>query len=162
MTRARAMKIMQELLTKSFGYIYTLAKTQINEMHLCFQMGAMKYELQSSIIFQADWIDILTFISPTAVKVDSAAYMELLQTVNYINWLAKSTTGRMYIDSAGDLAYSQRFTYYWLDKYPDIVIHEYESAILYYEDLFTLLIEVAENKKIFEEVRDYIDQIWNL
>ena len=162
LTRAKAMKIMQDLLNKSFRYIYSQAKTQINEIHLCFQMMSKKYELQSSIVFESDWVDILTFISPTAVKVESAVYMEVLKAVNYINWASKSTTGRMYLDDYGDIAYSLRFTYDWLDKYPEIVIREYESAIQYYEDLFTLLLEVAENKKTFEEARDFIEQMWNL
>ena len=85
-----------------------------------------------------------------------------IKTVNYINWASKSTTGRMYLDDYGDIAYSLRFTYDWLDKYPEIVIREYESAIQYYEDLFTLLLEVAENKIIFEDARDFIEQMWNL
>ena len=156
------MKIMQELLNKSFRYIYTQVKTQINEIHLCFQMMSKKYELQSSIVFDSDWFDILTFISPTAVKVESPTYMEVLKTVNFINWASKSTAGRMYLDDYGDIAYSLRFTYDWLDKYPEIVIREYESAIQYYEDLFTLLLEVAENKIIFEDARDFIEQMWNL
>lgn len=162
MTRAKAMRIMQEQLEKNFKYLYEPAKTQINELHLCFKMDSQKYELQTSMMFKPNWVDILTFISPTAVKVESAVYMEVLKTVNYINWASKSTTGRMYIDDYGDIAYSLRFTYDWLDKYPEIVIREYESAIQYYEDLFTLLLEVAENKKTFEEARDFIEQMWNL
>ena len=162
MTRAKAMRIMQEQLEKNFKYLYEPAKTQINELHLCFKMDSQKYELQTSMMFKPNWVDILTFISPTAVKVESAVYMEVLKTVNYINWASKSTTGRMYLDDFGDIAYSLRFTYDWLDKYPEIVIREYESAIQYYEDLFTLLLEVAENKKTFEEARDFIEQMWNL
>ena len=114
------------------------------------------------MVFEEKWVDILTFISPTAVKVDSGEYMEVLKTVNFINGASKSTTGRMYLDDYGDIAYSLRFTYDWLEKYPEIVIREYESAIQYYEDLFTLLLEVAENKIIFEDARDFIEQMWNL
>ena len=162
LTRAKAMRIMQELLKENFKYLYEPAKTQINELHLCFKMDSQKYELQTSMMFEPNWVDILTFISPTAVKVESAVYMEVLKTVNYINWASKSTTGRMYLDDYGDIAYSLRFTYDWLDKYPEIVIREYESAIQYYEDLFMLLLEVAENKIIFEDARDFIEQMWNL
>lgn len=162
MTRARAMKAMQDLLKKNFKYLYEPAKTQINELHLCFKMNSQKYELQTSMMFEVHWVDILTFISPRAVNVDSIEYIEVLKTINFINWVSKSSTGRMYLDSYGDIAYSQRFSYSWIEKYPDIVIREYEAAIQYYEDLFTLLLEVAENKKTFEEARDFIEQMWNL
>lgn len=162
MNRAKAMAAMHQMLDKSFKYLFAPAKTQINEMHLIFKMDSRKYELQSSMLFEENWVDILTFISPTAVNVGSKEYMEVLKTVNFINWASKSTTGRMYLDDAGDIAYSQRFSYAWIEKYPDIVIHEYEAAIQYYEDLFTLLLEVAENKKTFEEARDFIEQMWNL
>lgn len=81
MTRARAMKIMQELLKNNFKYLYEPAKTQINELHLCLKMDSQKYELQTSMMFEPDWVDILTFISPTAVEVESEAYMEVLKTV---------------------------------------------------------------------------------
>lgn len=162
MNRTKAMVAMQQMLDKNFKYLYTLARTKINEIHLCFKMDSRKYELQSSMVFEEKWVDILTFISPTAVKVDSGEYMEVLKTVNFINGASKSTTGRMYLDDYGDIAYSLRFTYDWLEKYPEIVIREYESAIQYYEDLFTLLLEVAENKIIFEDARDFIEQMWNL
>lgn len=162
MNRAKAMAAMQQMLDKSFKYLFAPAKTQINEMHLIFKMDSRKYELQSSMLFEENWVDILTFISPTAVNVGSKEYMEVLKTVNYINWASKSTTGRMYLDDYGDIAYSLRFTYDWLDNYPEIVIREYETAIQYYEDLFTLLLEVAENKIIFEDARDFIEQMWNL
>lgn len=162
MTRAKAMGRMQELLEKNFKYLYEPAKTQISELHLCLKMDSQKYELQTSMMFEPNWVDILTFISPTAVRVESEAYMEVLKTVNFINWASKSTTGRMYLDDFGDIAYSLRFTYDWLEKYPEIVIREYESAIQYYEDLFTLLLEIAEGKKDYNEAKSFIEMMWNL
>lgn len=68
----------------------------------------------------------------------------------------------MYLDDFGDIAYSLRFTYDWLEKYPEIVIREYESAIQYYEDLFTLLLEIAEGKKDYNEAKSFIEMMWNL
>ena len=162
MNRAKAMDTMQRMLDKNFNYLYTPAKTQINEMHLCFRMDSKKYELQSSMLFEENWVDILTFISPTAVIVESAEYAEVLKIINFINWASKSTTGRMYLDDVGDIAYSLRFTYEWLDKYPEIVIHEYEAAIQYYEDLFTLLLEIAEGKQDYNEAKSFIEMMWNL
>ncbi len=71
MTRAKAMRIMQEQLEKNFKYLYEPAKTQINELHLCFKMASPKYELQTSMMFEVHWVDVLTFISPTAVLNES-------------------------------------------------------------------------------------------
>ncbi len=66
------------------------------------------------------------------------------------------------MDDFGDIAYSLRFAYDWLEKYPEIVIREYESAIQYYEDLFTLLLEIAEGKKDYNEAKSFIEMMWNL
>ena len=74
-------------------------------------MDSRKYELQSNMLFEENWVDILTFISPMVVKVGSEVYMDVLKIVNFINWVSKSTTGRMYLDDVGDIAYSLRFTY---------------------------------------------------
>lgn len=49
-----------------------------------------------------------------------------------------------------------------LDKYSEIVIREYESSIQYYEDLFTLLLEIAEGKKDYNEAKSFIEMMWNL
>ena len=161
MNRAKAIRVMHHLLTDEFKYIYESTKSRINEIHLFFDMDS-KYELQSSMMFENSWVDILTFISPTAVNARSAAYMEVLKTVNFINWSSKSATGRMYLDNAGDIVISQRFVYDWLDKYPEIVIKEYESSIQYFEDLFTLLIDVAENRKSFKEAAEHMELMWDL
>ncbi len=162
MNRTKAMAAMQYLLKNQFKYLYVSDKTHIYEQHLCFKMDSIKYDLQSSMMFEEKWVDILTFVSPTAVKVGSLEYMETLKTVNFINWCSKSSTGRMYLDDVGDIAFAQRFKYEWLEKYPEIVIHEYEAAIQYYEDLFTLLIEVAEGKKNYTQAREFIEMMWNL
>lgn len=73
-------------------------------------MDSNKYNLQATLDFQGKWIDVLVFISPTVLTIGSKNYWEALQTVNYVNWYVKST-GRFYIDSYEDLAYSIRLKY---------------------------------------------------
>ena len=61
--RAAAIKKIKELL-KTFKYIYKEEQTRINELHLTYKMDSHVFELQSSLLFEEDWVDILTFISP--------------------------------------------------------------------------------------------------
>lgn len=163
MNRAAAIKKIKELL-KTFKYIYKEEQTRINELHLTYKMDSNIFELQSSFLFGEHWVDILTFISPRIERLcyDNRQYIEMLKTINYINWSSKSSCGRMYIDDDfGDIAISLRFTYVWLEKYPEIVIGEYESVIEYYEDLFTLVIEVASGKRDYCEAKAFINEMWD-
>lgn len=163
MNRATAMKKIKERL-RNFRYIYKEERTQINEMHLTFKMDSNCYELQSSMVFEENWMDILTFISPRVVKhdYDELEYIDILKTINFINWVSKSSCGRMYLDDYGDIAISLRFTYDWLEKYPDTVISEFETSIQYYEDLFTIILDVANGKKDYYEAKTFITEMWNL
>ena len=42
----------------------TVPVSGIFELHLSFQMASNTHELQSSMNFQENWFDVLTFISP--------------------------------------------------------------------------------------------------
>ena len=162
MNRVRAMKRVKELLHNDFSYIYKEERTQMNELHLTYKMDSKTHELQTSMMFEESWVDMLTFISPTAVDVDSSEYLEVLKTINFINWSSKSSCGRMYIDSYGDIAYSLRFTYLWIENYPEVFIDEYEAAIKYYEDLFAVLLDVAFGRKSSKEAIAFITEMWEL
>lgn len=164
MNRFVAIKKVKDLL-KNLRYIYKEEIAQINELHLTFKMDSNTYELQSSFLFEEYWVDILTFISPRieGLCYDERKYIDMLKTINYINWSSKSPCGRMYIDEDyGDIAISLRFTYLWLEKYPEIVVGEYESVIEYFEDLFTVIVEVASGKKDYFEAKAFINEMWNL
>ena len=162
MNRVRAMKRVNELLHNDFGYIYKIERTKINELHLTYKMDSKTHGLQTSMMFEEAWVDILTFISPTAVDVNSSEYLEVMKTINFINWSSKSACGRMYVDAYGDIVYSLRFTYLWIDNYPDVFINEYESAIKYYEDLFVVLLDVAFGHKSSKEAMEFITVMWEL
>lgn len=160
MNRAKAMIVVESMLKKNFSYIHKRKRVSISEINLSFQMDYKKYGIQSSIKFEEKWIDILTFISPTVLIVGSDSYWQALQTVNFINWHTK-TTGRFYIDTYGDLAYSLRIQYDSLEKDPNIALKEIEAAIDLYVDLFNPIMDVCLGKVSYEDVLKHIDSIYS-
>ena len=159
MNRAKAMQIVESLLKKNFKYLYKKEKLNIFELHLTFQMECKTHELQTSMEFQDAWVDILTFISPTTLKIESDEYYEVLKTVNYVNCYTKAN-GRFYVDTYGDLAYSLRIKYDFLDAEPHMAISEIEATIDYYADLFIPLLDVCLGKKSFNDAKVFIDEMW--
>jgi hypothetical protein len=159
MNKIEALKTVDSLLKNNFKYLYKKEKLNIFELHLSFQMDSKTHELQTSMNFEDDWLDILTFISPTAMEIESDEYNEALKTVNYINWNIKSN-GRFYVDTYGDLAYSLRIKYDFLGAEPHMAINEIEVAIDYYSDLFIPLLDVCLGKKIFNDAKVFIDEMW--
>ena len=153
------MQTVESLLKKDFKYLCKKEKLNLFELHLSFQMGSNTHGLQSSINFEENWIDVLTFISPTVLKVKSDYYCHAIQTVNYVNWYTKGA-GRFYIDEYGDLAYSFRTNYDLLEKDSPIVIKELETTIAYYSDLFNLFLDVCLGRKSFNDFRQSIDEMW--
>ena len=93
------------------------------------------------------------------MEIESDEYNEALKTVNYINWNIKSN-GRFYVDTYGDLAYSLRIKYDFLGAEPHMAINEIEVAIDYYSDLFIPLLDVCLGKKIFNDAKVFIDEMW--
>lgn len=122
-------------------------------------MDSNTHMLQSNINFADNHLDVLTFISPTALQIGSDPYWQALQTVNYVNWFTKSM-GRFYIDSNANLAYSLRINYDFLDREPYMAIKEIEIAIDYYTDLFIPFLDVCLGKKTFKDTKQFIDEMW--
>lgn len=159
MNKIEAMQTVENLLKKNFMYLYKKEKLNIFELHLSFQMDSNTHELQTSMEFQDTWVDILTFIYPTAFKIEDGKYYEVLKTVNYVNWYTKAN-GRFYVDTYADLAYSLRIKYDFLEAEPHMAINEIETAIDYYADLFVPLLDVCLGKKSFNDAKTFIDEMW--
>lgn len=157
MTRAPAMKIIQAYLKDDFKYLYVENRTQIDEIHMTFQMDSPSYNLQGNLHFQENWLDVLIFISPRPVKVET--YGDVLQTVNYVNWYVKAA-GRFYIDTYGDLAYSVRLKYEYLQNASLQIAQEIEAAVDYYVDLFPIFIQVCEGEITYKEAMEEIDRLY--
>ena len=157
----KAMKLIEQMLKKDFKYLYKKENIDINTWHFIFLMDSKTHTLQMSFDFCEQWVDILCFISPTILLLDSNEnYWEALQTVNYINCNIKSW-GRFYIeDSFRDLAYSLRIDYNVLERMPHECIKEIECAIDYYADLFIPLLNVCQGKTSFDNTKLFINDMW--
>jgi len=159
MGKNQAMKQIDQMFRKDFKYLYKKQNIDINTWHFTFFMNSKKYSLQMSLCFNEKWCDILCFISPTVLSLNSDNYRNALQAVNYINWHIKSW-GRFYIDSFGDLAYSLRIDYNILERMPHECIKEIECAIDYYADLFIPLLNICQGKTSFDNTKLFIDNLW--
>lgn len=158
--REEAKQVIRKIIKKDFKYLYRLKELDKNTIHLSFIMDSKCYNLQMTIKFEENWVDILCFISPTILtKKYNDNYWEALQTINYINWNIKSW-GRFYIDSYGDIAYSLRLNYDVIEKMPDESTKEIETAIDYYSDLFVPLLNVCQGKAKFDDIKQFIDDMW--
>ena len=159
MNKLKAMKQVDYLIKKDFKYLYKKEQANLTELHYTFKMDSLTHELQAGIQFEDSFADVLVFISPTALIVDSPEYFEAIKTCNYINCWTKAF-GRFYVDAYGDLAYSLRFTYDFIEREPEFTVKEIEVAIDYYADLFIPLLDVCLGKKTAKDIEEEINDIW--
>lgn len=147
-----------KLLLKRLKYIYREDSINLLEMHLSFRIDLF-YELQTSMTFEESYVDILTFVSPIILEPESETYYRVIELVNYIQWYIKGF-GRMYVDNEGNIAYSLRFKYSFLESNSEMVLDEYQTCIDYYSDLFTIIHDVAKRKIDVDDGMKLIDEIW--
>lgn len=159
MIKLKIMKQVDCLIKRNFKYLYKKEQANLMELHYTFKMDSLTHELQAGIQFEDSFADVLVFISPTALIVDSPEYLEAINACNYINWWAK-IFGRFYVDEYGDLAYSLRFTYDFIEREPEITVKEIEAAIDFYADLFIPLLDVCLGKKTAKDIEKDINDIW--
>ena len=159
MKKIRMLRKIDSLMKMDFKYLYKKEQANLTELHYTFKMDSNMYELQASLQFEECFVDVLVFISPTVLEVESTEYYEAIKACNYINWWTKAF-GRFYVDTYGDLAYSLRLNYDVIDKNPEISIKEIEVAIDYYADLFIPLLDICLGKKNAKDIKKYVDDIW--
>ncbi|MEK6453327.1 hypothetical protein [Caldifermentibacillus hisashii] len=160
MDKITAIRKVETVLKRDFKYLCKKRRLDAETIHLTFSMDSKTHDLQTTFKFSERWCDMLCFISPTILtKKYNDNYWEALQTINYINWNTKSW-GRFYIDSYGDIAYSLRLNYYVIEKMPHESTKEIEVAIDYYADLFVPLLNVCQGKAKFDDIKQFIDDMW--
>lgn len=155
--RIEAKKRIKELLRTDLGYIYKETNVGRHKIHLTFKMDSRTHELQMTFDFAKKYCDILTFISPRVLT--DEYYDETLYTINTINTYVKAF-GRFYVDDYNDIAYSLRLPYTMIEKRPIETIWEIQGAVKYYEDVFCILLDVAQGKKTFEDCKEFIEKMW--
>ena len=152
-----AKKIIKNYLRTDFGYIYKEVDVGKNKMHLLFQMDSRTHGLQMQFEFAETYCDILTFISPRVLT--DEYYDETLYTINTINTYVKGF-GRFYIDDCYDIAYSLRLPYTMIKERSNQTLWQIQGAVKYYEDVFCIILDVAQGKKTFEDCKDFIAKTW--
>lgn len=159
MEKIKMLKKIDALMKKSFKYLYKKGQANLTELHYSFKMDSNIFDLQMSIQFEDCFADVLVFISPKVLEIESPEYYEAIKACNVINGWVKAF-GRFYVDTYGDLAYSLRLNYDFIDKNPEISIKEIEVAIDYYADLFVPLLDICLGKKNAKEMEKYVNDIW--
>lgn len=160
MNRIQVRKQIEEMLQHKFKYIFVKNVIDLNIIHLTFKMDSKSHNLQMTLQFEENYCDILCFLSPTVLNEKSETYLDVLKTVNCINWHIKAW-GRYYIDDYYDIAYSLRLSYDVLEAMPGKYLEQIEAAVEYYADLFVLLVNVCNGKTSFEEAKQYINDMWD-
>ena len=155
--RIEAKKRIKELLRTDLGYIYKETNIGMHKIHLTFKMDSRTYELQMAFFFAEKFCDVLTFISPRVLT--DKYYNETLYTINFINTYIKAF-GRFYVDEFYDIAYSLRLPYTMIEERPIETIWEIQGAVKYYEDVFCIILDVAQGKKTFEDCKEFIEKMW--
>ena len=159
MEKIKMMKKLDSLIDRNFKYIFKKEHANLSELHYTFKMDSTTHELQAGIQFEDTFADVLVFISLTALNVDSQEYFEAIKACNYINMWIKAF-GRFYVDAYGDLAYSLRLSYDFIEREPELAVREIEVAIDYYADLFIPLLDVCLGKMAAKDIEKYVDTIW--
>lgn len=119
-------------------------------------------EVQVSIEFLNDWIDVLAFPHPRIIEKDC-----VVATVRFINCLnnfvkLQNTNGRFYVDEHDlDVAYSARINYRYLEFFPkEAVDHGVLGCLRFVADIAIPLYQVGHGEMTYEEGRQYISDLW--
>lgn len=143
---------------KNFKYIIDKKEfIKIDLWHFTFQIDAGLPEIQMTIDFHEEFLDLLAFPHPIIVNENN--FYNLLRIINTINWNWKAG-GKLYIDDYRDLAYSLRVKYDFLEKMPELALKEIEFAIDIYSDLLKIIFDISQGNMTYEDGKKEIDLIW--
>ena len=157
MNKVKALRLMQNQL-KDLKYIYKKEILAMDLWHFVFEMDLGLPEIQMSIEFTDNYVDILVFPHPVIVTGEN--FDSLVRVINYINWNIKGI-GRLYVDDHNDIAYSIRIKYEMLEKLTDLSLREIELAIDIYSDVLKILFDISTNKMDYEAGKEEIRLMWN-
>lgn len=99
----------------------TAPSVKADMWNLSFPIGAPLGEIQVTLAFHKEWIDVLAFPHPRII--DEGCVLEMIRFINSLNAYVKlqDTNGRFYVDEdALDVVYSARLSY----KYMELMLLE--------------------------------------
>ena len=130
--------------------------------NLSFSVGAPLGEIQVTLAFHKEWVDVLAFPHPRIINEDSV--LEMVRFVNCLNGYVKlqDTNGRFYIDESDlDMAYSSRLNYKYLELLPqEAVSHGVLGFLSFVADAAVPLYCVGQGDMTAEEGCRYMVELW--
>lgn len=130
--------------------------------NLSFAVGAPLGEIQVTLDFHKEWIDVLAFPHPRII--DENRVSEMVRFVNCLNGYVKlqNTNGRFYVDENDlDVAYSARIGYKYLELLPqEAVSHGVLGFLGFVADAAVPLYQVGQGEMTAEEGCRYMEELW--
>jgi len=171
--RAQSKLLLYQELSRQTGSCFRLAcleDGQITESswksdmwNLSFLVGAPLGEIQVTLDFREEWIDVLAFPHPRIV--DEDCVLEIVRFVNCLNGYVKlqDTNGRFYVDETDlDVAYSARLSYRYLELLPqEAVSHGVLGFLGFVADAAVPLYSVGQGEMTLEEGIQFMVEMWN-
>ena len=131
--------------------------------NLSFPVGAPLGEMQVTLDFYKEWVDVLAFPHPQII--DEDCIIEMVRFVNCLNGYVKlqNTNGRFYVNENDlDVAYSARLNYRYLELLPqEAVSHSILGFLGFVVDVGVPLHLVGKGEMTAEDGCQYIANLWN-
>jgi len=130
--------------------------------NLSFPIGPPLGEMQVTLEFHKEWIDVLAFPHPRIIDEDCVS--EMVRFVNCLNCYVKlqNTNGRFYVDEHElDIAYSARVSYKYLELLPqDAVSHAILGFHSFATDTAVPLYQIGHGQMTAKEGCQYLIELW--
>ena len=162
-TQAKVMTYLE--LCKQTGPHFSFACLKDGDMwNLSFPIGAPLGEIQVTLDFRKEWIDVLAFPHPRIIDGDCVS--EMVRFANCLNGYVKlqNTNGRFYVDENDlDVAYSARIGYKYLELMPqEAVSHGVLGFLGFVSDAAVPMYQVGQGEMTAEEGVQYMVELWEL
>ncbi|MGM9602759.1 MAG: hypothetical protein ACI3W5_14405 [Faecousia sp.] len=130
--------------------------------NLSFPVGAPLGEIQVTLAFHKEWIDVLAFPHPRII--DENRVLEMVRFVNCLNGYVKlqDTNGRFYVnENELDVAYSARLSYQYLELRPqEAVSHGVLGFLSFVADAAVPLYHIGKGEMTADEGCQYMVELW--
>ena len=145
------------------GHEGTYLITEVDTVHLSFDVGEPWRELQITLAFSNDHFDVLAFPHPQFIQPEYL--QEVIRVTNCIDSFLKipDCSGKFYVDEEyRDFAYSARISYRYFEIFPETAVHNGVFGYLpFVADIGIAVYQVANGIISSEECCRYITSIWN-
>lgn len=140
----------------------TEAAPSVDMWHLTFCVGAPLGEIQLTLEFQDEYVDVLAFPHPRII--DEKCALDMVRFVNWLNGNVKlhGSNGRFYVDENDlDVAYSARLSYKYLELLPqEAVSHGVLGFLGFVAAAAVSLYQIGKGDMTAEDGCQYMVELW--